>query len=71
LTVEALRGALLATDPPLVGRVEDDALCLDPRTLDAGEHPLVLSALRQALGDISNEPGQGPLLEFDCDQEDA
>jgi L-seryl-tRNA(Ser) seleniumtransferase len=48
--VEALRVALLSTDPPLVGRVEDDALCLDPRTLDASEHPLVLSALRQALG---------------------
>ena len=51
-SVEALRTALLATDPPLVGRVEDGALCLDPRTLDAGEHSLVLSALRQALGDI-------------------
>jgi len=52
MNVDALRQALLSTDPPLVGRVEDDALCLDPRTLDAGEHPLVLSALRQALGDI-------------------
>lgn len=50
LGVEALRQALLSTDPPLVGRVEDDALCLDPRTLDQGEHALVLSALRQALG---------------------
>lgn len=49
--VEALRRALLATDPPLVGRVEDGALCLDPRTLSATEHPLVLSALRQALGE--------------------
>ncbi|MHC1751284.1 L-seryl-tRNA(Sec) selenium transferase [Humidesulfovibrio sp.] len=48
--VEALRQALLSTDPPLVGRVEDDALTLDPRTLDQGEHALVLSALRQALG---------------------
>jgi len=50
MTVEALREALLSTDPPLVGRVEDDALCLDPRTLDPSEHALVLSALRQALG---------------------
>jgi len=48
--VEALRVALLSTDPPLVVRVEDDALCLDPRTLDVSEHSLVLSALRQALG---------------------
>ncbi len=50
MAVEALREALLSTDPPLVGRVEDDALCLDPRTLDPSEHALVLSALRQALG---------------------
>jgi len=52
LSVEGLRMALLSTDPPLVGRVEDGALCLDPRTLALDEHPLVLAALRQALGDI-------------------
>ena len=51
LSVDALRQALLATDPPLVGRVEDGAFCLDPRTLDPAEHALVLSALRQALPD--------------------
>lgn len=51
LSVDGLRQALLSTDPPLVARVEDGALCLDPRTLDAAEHPLVLGALRQALGD--------------------
>jgi len=52
LSVEGLRMALLSTDPPLVGRVEDGALCLDPRTLAPDEHALVLAALRQALGDI-------------------
>lgn len=51
VSVDGLRAALLETDPPLVGRVEDDELRLDPRTLAADEHPLVLSALRQALGD--------------------
>jgi len=51
LSVDALRQALLASDPPLVARVEDGALCLDPRTLDPSEHPLILDALRQALGD--------------------
>ncbi len=53
LNVDALRQALLATDPPLVGRVEDGALCLDPRTVDASEHALVLDALRQALPDFT------------------
>jgi L-seryl-tRNA(Ser) seleniumtransferase len=47
---DALRDALLATDPPLVGRIEEDALCLDVRTLDAREYKLVSSALAQALG---------------------
>ncbi len=51
MNVDGLRQALLATDPPLVGRVEDGAFCLDPRTLDPSEHPLVLDALRQALGE--------------------
>ena len=51
LSVDGLRQALLATDPPLVARVEDGALCLDPRTLASAEHPLVLAALRQALGE--------------------
>ena len=49
MNVDGLRQALLATDPPLVGRVEDGAFCLDPRTLAPAEHPLVLTALRQAL----------------------
>lgn len=50
MSVEDLRQALLATDPPLVGRVEEGALCLDPRTLTPKEHTLVLAALRQGLG---------------------
>lgn len=46
---DALRSALLHTDPPLVGRVEDGAFLLDPRTLDDGELPLVGKALALAL----------------------
>jgi L-seryl-tRNA(Ser) seleniumtransferase len=52
LNVDALRQALLSSDPPLVARVEDGALCLDPRTLDPSEHALVLDALRQALAAV-------------------
>ncbi|MES9995393.1 L-seryl-tRNA(Sec) selenium transferase [Desulfovibrio aminophilus] len=50
LSVEALREALLHTDPPLVGRVEGDAFCLDPRTLETKEFALAARALAQALG---------------------
>ncbi|GAB6060125.1 L-seryl-tRNA(Sec) selenium transferase [Desulfonatronum parangueonense] len=49
LGVEMLRDRLLETDPPLVGRIEQDALCLDPRTLAAKEHALVARALAAAL----------------------
>ena len=45
----ALKAALLETVPPLIGRLEDDAFCLDPRTLDVKEYPEVLRVLRQAL----------------------
>ncbi len=49
LTVDELKKALLETDPPLVGRIEEEAFCLDPRTVDPGEYKLILSALRQGL----------------------
>lgn len=48
-TPTALKTALLETVPPLIGRLEDDAFCLDPRTLDVREYPEVLRVLRQAL----------------------
>jgi len=48
LSVDALRERLLATDPPLVGRVEDSLFCLDPRTLAKEEFPQAAGALAQA-----------------------
>jgi L-seryl-tRNA(Ser) seleniumtransferase len=50
LSLDGLKAALLATDPPLVGRIEDNGFCLDVRTLDPSEYRLVVSALRQAAG---------------------
>jgi L-seryl-tRNA(Ser) seleniumtransferase len=46
---DALRERLLATDPPLVGRIEDAAFLLDPRTLADDELGLVAAVLGQAL----------------------
>ena len=46
---DALRERLLATDPPLVGRIEDAAFLLDPRTLADDELRLVAAVLGQAL----------------------
>ncbi len=47
--VEALRDALLDTDPPLVGRIEHNAFCLDPRTLADAEHALAAKVLAKVL----------------------
>jgi L-seryl-tRNA(Ser) seleniumtransferase len=46
--LDELRRRLLDTDPPLVGRVEDDLFCLDPRTLAREEFKLVAQALAMA-----------------------
>ena len=44
-----LKTRLLATDPPLLGRVEDDTFCLDVRTLAEQETKLAAQALTHAL----------------------
>ncbi len=49
ISAACLRERLLATDPPLVARIEDDTLCLDPRTLADDELALAAKALAQAL----------------------
>jgi len=49
IKVEQLRDVLLQTDPPLVGRIEHDSLCLDPRTVQSEELKLVGQVLEQAV----------------------
>jgi L-seryl-tRNA(Ser) seleniumtransferase len=53
--LEHMRQALLQTDPPLVGRVEDQSLCLDPRTIQADELRLIPGILDQAWQAASRE----------------
>ena len=49
MSATALKQKLLDTDPPLVGRLENQAFCLDPRTLTDKEFLLVTDALLQGL----------------------
>jgi L-seryl-tRNA(Ser) seleniumtransferase len=49
LDPETLRKRLLSTDPPMVGRIEHDQFCLDPRTILGRETGLVPRVLEQAL----------------------
>jgi L-seryl-tRNA(Ser) seleniumtransferase len=48
---DALKEALLETDPPLVGRIEDDAFCLDPRTILKEEFGLVADVVEKVVTD--------------------
>lgn len=49
ISARTLKERLLATDPPLVGRLEDDGFCLDPRTLESTEYSLAARVLAEAL----------------------
>jgi L-seryl-tRNA(Ser) seleniumtransferase len=49
ISPDELKKRLLATDPPLIGRIEDDVFCLDPRTLRGDSYLTVASSLKQAL----------------------
>lgn len=51
MDVESLRQGLLATDIPVIGRVEDGRFCLDPRTLMDEEFAMVAGAVRTVLRD--------------------
>jgi len=51
MDVESLRQGLLAADIPVVGRMEDGAFCLDPRTLMDAEFALATEAITAVLAD--------------------
>ena len=53
-TVEDTRARLLRTEPPLVTRVENGALLLDPRTLEDHEFPTLVRVLNSALDGVKS-----------------
>jgi L-seryl-tRNA(Ser) seleniumtransferase len=52
--VEALEAALRNQAPPIIARITDDQLCLDLRTIQTDEPPLIALAMAQALRTISH-----------------
>ncbi|MGA9531902.1 MAG: L-seryl-tRNA(Sec) selenium transferase [Anaerolineales bacterium] len=50
---DRLAAALRAADPPLIARVENGAVVLDPRTVLPSQDPTVLTALRGAMTAVS------------------
>ncbi len=55
MSAMALKEALLRTKPPVIGRLEGDNFCLDPRTLLDDDTDFLLSTLEQALHDTQKE----------------
>jgi L-seryl-tRNA(Ser) seleniumtransferase len=49
LDVEALARRLRTGDPPLLGRIEQDTLLLDPRTVDPRQDRILVKALHSAV----------------------
>ncbi len=47
---DALAARLRRSDPPVVGRIEEGQLLLDPRTVQPGEGAALVAALKAALG---------------------
>ncbi len=56
LSAGALAGALRRGEPPVFGRIQEDALLLDPRTLLAGDEQRLLAAFRA----LHASSGPGP-----------
>jgi L-seryl-tRNA(Ser) seleniumtransferase len=48
---DALLARLRRADPPVIARIEEGEVLLDPRTVQPGEGAWVVAALRSALGD--------------------
>ncbi|MCM2264714.1 MAG: L-seryl-tRNA(Sec) selenium transferase [Desulfuromonadales bacterium] len=48
-SLQQLTARLRKSDPPVIGRIQNDRLLLDPRTLLPGEEPLLATAFAQAL----------------------
>ena len=48
-----LAAALRAADPPVIARIEDDRVVLDPRTVLPEQDRQLLAAIREEAGEVS------------------
>ena len=55
MSANALEKRLRGNDPPIIGRIEDDAFIMDPRTLDEDDLPIICQAFEKIL--IKDHPG--------------
>jgi L-seryl-tRNA(Ser) seleniumtransferase len=52
MSANALEKNMRANDPPIIGRIEDDAYIMDPRTLQDDDLPIIRKAFEKILGGL-------------------
>ena len=52
MSANALEKNMRANDPPIIGRIEDDAYIMDPRTLKDDDLPIIRKAFEKILGGL-------------------
>jgi L-seryl-tRNA(Ser) seleniumtransferase len=50
MSANALEKSLRENDPPIIGRIEDDAYIMDPRTLRDDDLPIIVKAFENIIG---------------------
>ncbi len=55
MSANTVEEALRRQQPPVIGRIEDDTLVLDPRTLQPGEDALIAAAVKSLLAGVDQD----------------
>jgi L-seryl-tRNA(Ser) seleniumtransferase len=53
MSANALEKSMRENDPPVIGRIEDDAYTMDPRTLRDEDMPIIQRAFENILKKLS------------------
>jgi len=56
MSANALEKSMRENDPPIIGRIEDDAYTMDPRTLRDDDLPIIGRALEKIIGSLEKKP---------------
>ena len=55
MSAEELARELRMNEPPIFTRIEDEQVIVDVRTLQPGDHEIILQALKKIVNNISNK----------------
>jgi seryl-tRNA(Sec) selenium transferase len=53
-TINDIEAALRKNEPPVIVRIKEDSLLLDPRTIQFGEEDLILAAFEKIRQELAN-----------------